>query len=330
MQEIKREAWPPGRALTLEEWTGRAPMNRTDLVCAVILGALATACSSGGPPTEFSGDASTGGAPPANDASTPQLGLDASLRSPDGGGGVPATLTATVRDFRLYDGGDPSTDPDFENPPFDIGQDGGLSPGYTGSWYDTEIVADTLGSDGTPVYKNPGATTLTTHGASAFQSWFHDAPGTNVHVEYPLPITPKGNGVYGYDSETDGVPYNLPGGTGDGFFPIDDGSPYATPFGDQGLPHNYSFTMELHTVFTYAGGEYFQFRGDDDVFVFIDKKLVINLGGVHDPEPAQVSVDTLGLTLGGTYPLDFFSAERHVYGSNIEFTTTLALQLPPK
>ena len=40
------------------------------------------------------------------------------------------------------------------------------------------------------------------------------------------------------------------------------------------------------------------------------------------------SLDGLGLTVGQTYPLDFFSAERHVYGSNIEISTTLALQPP--
>jgi fibro-slime domain-containing protein len=299
------------------------------LPCAAILLAAVTGCSNGARPPGFTADASTGGSLPS-DAGVPQLELDSSLLGSDAAPSVPGTLSAIVRDLRVYAAGDPSTVPDFENPPFGIGNDGGPSPGYMGSWYDTEIVADALGADGTPVYKHPGASTLTTHGADAFQRWFHDVPGTNLHVDYPLPLTPKGNGVYGYDSETDGVPYNLAGGTGNGFFPIDDGSPYQTAFGDQGFPHNYSFTMELHTVFTYAGGEYFQFRGDDDVFVFIDKKLVINLGGVHDPQPAQVSVDSLGLTVGQTYPLDFFSAERHVYGSNIEFSTTLALQRPPK
>jgi fibro-slime domain-containing protein len=36
-----------------------------------------------------------------------------------------------------------------------------------------------------------------------------------------------------------------------------------------------------------------------------------------------VKVDSLGLTIGQAYPLDFFSAGRHVTGSNIEFETTL-------
>jgi fibro-slime domain-containing protein len=61
--------------------------------------------------------------------------------------------------------------------------------------------------------------------------------------------------------------------------------------------------------------------------VFINKQLVIDLGGIHGPEPAQVQVDSLGLTLGNTYPIEFFSAERHVTGSNILFETTLQLQM---
>jgi fibro-slime domain-containing protein len=318
----------------------RAPTRARALFASVMtLGATVVGCAGGGSSSSSAGDASVAGGdatvgqipPLGSDATTPPLGGDGGLSNGlDGAPFVPGNLIAIIRDLRLYDAGDPTTDPDFENPPFNIGEDGGPSPGYTGSWYDTEIVADTLGADGTPVYKHPGGTTLTTHGSDAFQKWFHDVPGSNINVAYPLPLTAKDGGVYGYDSETDGVPYDVSGTTGDGFFPIDDGSPYATAFGNQGLVHNYSFTMELHTVFTYTGGEYFQFRGDDDVFVFIDKKLVINLGGVHDPEPAQVSVDSLGLTTGATYPLDFFSAERHVYGSNIEFTTTLVLQLPPK
>ena len=255
----------------------------------------------------------------------------------DGSGGPPANIVAVIRDFRFYAAGDSTTDPDFENPPYDIDQNGNASPGYVGPWDDHAVVANQLGSDGTPSYAgDPTSGTLTTHGngqtggaATEFQHWYHDVPGTNLRVAYPLPIVQNADGSFGYDSQKQGALYVPNDPTqGRGFFPIDDGTPYATPFGNQGKPHNYSFTVEIHTVFTYKGGEYFNFRGDDDVYVFIDGKLVINLGGVHGPEPAAVEVDTLGLTKGQQYPLDFFSAERHVVGSNILFQTTLGLRAP--
>jgi fibro-slime domain-containing protein len=257
----------------------------------------------------------------------------------DGSGFASGNIVAAIRDFKFYNATDPTTDPDFENPPFNIGPDGGADPGYASSWDDPGIVAMQLGSDGTPTYAgDPTTGTLTTFGTGAtgsaaaeFQNWYHDVPGTNIHVTYPLPIVQNTDGSIGYDSEVQGALYVATDPTqGRGFFPIDDGTPYQTAFGDQGKPHNYSFTVEIHTVFTYKGGEYFDFRGDDDVYVFINGRLVINLGGVHSAEPATVDVDTLGLNLGSDYPLDFFSAERHVTGSNILFQTTLALRPPPQ
>jgi fibro-slime domain-containing protein len=248
----------------------------------------------------------------------------------DGGTGV---ITAVVRDFRFYDSTDSTTDPDFENPPYMFDGNGNpVTQMFSGPWDDRNIVTATLGSDKKPVYKNASGTTLTTHGKASFDKWYNDTSGTNIDRDYPLPLTKNSDGSFGYDSNVSGVPYNISGQSGDGFFPIDDGSPYQTAFGNQGKPHNYSFTVEIHTLFTYSGGETFNFRGDDDVFVYIDGKLVINLGGIHGPETASVTVDSLGLTVGQQYPLDFFSAERHVTGSNIEFTTTLQLVAvpPPK
>ena len=310
---------------------------------AFIAGSLlaAAACSSSGGSGKGSGATASDGGATGGDAGL--LGEVGSLVGDAGGAGgdgsqaLPGNIVAVIRDFRFYDAGDTTTDPDFENPPYNIDQNGNPSSGYVGPWDDHAIVANQLGTDGTPAYAgDPTNGTLTTHGngqpgsaATEFQSWYHDVAGQNLHVAYPLPIVQNTDGSYEYDSQQQGALYDSTDPTqGRGFFPIDDGTPYATAFGDQGKPHNYSFTMEIHTVFTYMGGEYFNFRGDDDVYVFIDGKLVINLGGVHGPEPAMVQVDTLGLTKGQQYPLDFFSAERHVVGSNILFQTTLGLRAP--
>lgn len=108
------------------------------------------------------------------------------------------------------------------------------------------------------------------------------------------------------------------------FFPLDDvESAEAKQSDDDGQPRNFGFTTELHTSFRYAGGEVFTFRGDDDVFVYVDGKLVVDIGGVHGPTEGTVRIDDLSLTQGRVYTLDLFQAERNPTGSNFRIETTL-------
>jgi fibro-slime domain-containing protein len=99
-------------------------------------------------------------------------------------------------------------------------------------------------------------------------------------------------------------------------------------FGNQGENHNFSFTTEIHTSFTYNGGETFTFQGDDDVWVFINNQLAIDLGGIHVQETQLVNLDAqagkLGISVGNTYSLAVFNAERHTVQSNFRIDTTLS------
>lgn len=172
---------------------------------------------------------------------------------------------------------------------------------------DRGIVAADLGADGKPVYGNHDKTP-TTSGKGNFDQWYRDVPGVNQGAFVTLPFSDGGHGVFTYDNSN--------------FFPID-----GMLWGNEGNPHNYHFTFELHTRFLYKGGESFRFRGDDDVFTFINGKQVVDLGGIHLPEETTVNLDAeagrLGLVPGSSYALDFFFAERHQTMSNFRIDTTL-------
>lgn len=292
-------------------------------------------------------------------------------------------LTSVVRDFR-------ATHPDFENDAQTLWnryKDLRLP--------EKGIVADTLGADHKPVYRGDAQTgTQTTTGKSAFDQWYRDDPTINRTVKLPLELgldyTAEGVAQYKFESSNffpldeqsdtfgnlhDEVYNNgelghlldknirdrvkrlgyIEKGPGDYLNEADIKGRFDSY---EAKIHNYHFTQEIVTTFVYQGSEFFEFQGDDDLWVFINDKLVIDLGGLHAPAKARIDlsltntknravnkdstvrlrlkedldIDTasdgseLVLEVGKTYDLRIFHAERHTFDSNFKVYTSIQLK----
>jgi fibro-slime domain-containing protein len=171
------------------------------------------------------------------------------------------------------------------------------------------FVLSTLGSDRKPVLNQERVGVSDIQG---FDDWYRNVEGVNQPFLVELWLEPV-DGTFIFSSGL--------------YFPLDGVGFPETHADHDGNQRNFLFTTELHTAFKYKGGEQFLFRGDDDVWVFINKKLAVDLGGVHGVQEGSVSLDAaaeeLGIEVGKTYALDLFHAERKPKGSNFRIETTL-------
>ncbi len=164
------------------------------------------------------------------------------------------------------------------------------------------------------MYAHTAGTAQTTEPLE-FAEWYETLPGVNYEFEVELPLE-DGDGVYTYASRA--------------FFPLKPTQGFGADIG--GFGQNFNFTTEIHTEFLYKGGETFRFTGDDDMWIFINGQLVIDLEELHPELSSQIDLDDradeLGLEPGLGYTMDIFHAERPD-NSNFRIDTSIACFRPP-
>ena len=178
-------------------------------------------------------------------------------------------------------------------------------------------------------------------------------------------LTLDKDGYYGFDADSQKATYNT---ASNKFTRIDRtctdqaSTPCFAPFGDDSENNKYSFGMNLGAEFYMPeGGKVnnqamvFDFTGDDDVWVFIDGVLVLDLGGIHQALDGSINFATgeikydktqsLGDTPAGTitqafknagktwdpvayktHHLSFFYLERGDGGSNCKIKFNLPVK----
>lgn len=100
----------------------------------------------------------------------------------------------------------------------------------------------------------------------------------------------------------------------------------------EGYTGNGNFALVGSAQFTYKENDYFYFSGDDDVYLFINGKLAMDLGGAHGVCYKEIKLSELGgeygLVEGQPATFTFFYMERCSDNSNFSMRTNIELAEP--
>ena len=238
----------------------------------------------------------------------------------------------------------------------------GQDAGWTGSSSVTQGLVSSELVNGFPVLNSNGQTYKSLDGLFSNKSGTSAktvAEGLNHLFQYD-----SATGLYSYDSDTNYAYYNIASSNSEKNFIVYDKKDYHgstgshktgafMPFSsltDNTASNKYAFGMKVSFDFMQPkNGQIngkdmiFSFSGDDDVWVFVDNKLVLDLGGVHDMASGTINFrtgevkvnDTVNTSLQNifgklfsdysSHTLKFFYLERGEGESNC----SLKFNLPP-
>ena len=170
--------------------------------------------------------------------------------------------------------------------------------------------------------------------------FYYNANNTTTRFPF-LPINNKATGDYA--------------GATKSYYFMEDGYRSYTSDGGTYVDRNFDYVLSSNGEFVYNEEDdlFFEFEGDDDVYLFINNQIVLDIGGAHSISKVNFKVNdyvnwarevmanpsaytaaeqkrakALDLTDGELVKFDFFYMERHGYGANMRIVTNMHVTDP--